>query len=158
MEQIVTVKSRKGNFIPKKETAKYRVLLAENDAQVRSVIADALNHAGYETVLCRDGLDLLEHVSVFLFPHPRKSKNIDLIISNLFLPGVTGMEILEGIQSIDKFPPIILLAGFNIGMTSKRASHLGAAAIFNKPLDLNALIKKVETVCESALPETGMKH
>lgn len=158
MEQVVDVNSRKGNFIPKENTSKYRVLLAENDADVRNLIADALEHAGYETVLCRDGLDLLDHVSIFLFPHPIKSKRIDLIISNLFLPGVTGMEILEGVQSIDKFPPIILLSGFNMGMTFKHASHLGAAAIFKPPLDLDGLMKKVKTICESVHPETGMKH
>ena len=157
MEQIVNMYSRKGNVIPQGTTSRHRVLLAENDADIRSVIADALHHAGYETVLCRDGLDLLDHVSVFLFPHPIKSENIDLIISDVFLPGVTGMEILEGIQSIDKFPPIILLTAFNIEITSKRASHLGAAAVFNKPIDLGALMKKVETVCEP-LHQEPLKH
>ena len=157
MEQIVDINSRKGNVIPQGNISKHRVLLAENDADVRSVIADALHHAGYETVLCRDGLDLLDHVSVFLFPHPIKSEKIDLIISDIFLPGVTGMEILEGIQSIDKFPPIILLAGFNIEITSKRASHLGAAALFPKPLDLDGLMKKVEAICAS-FPQEPLKH
>jgi len=122
--------------------------LAEDDDEMRVLLADALRNEGYDVIECRDGCELTEKIGPCLVPHAQRC--FDLIISDIRMPGVFGLSVLEGGQQRDGFPPMILITAFGDQETHEEAQRLGAAAMFDKPFDLQALLAKArEVVCGS---------
>ena len=126
--------------------SRYRVLLAEDDYEMRSLLTMTLRKSGYEVVECADGIGILTHLAAFLLPNEFGKEPVDLIISDIRMPGVTGMEVLEGTPKNRNFPPIILITAFGDTETHALAHQFGAAAIFDKPFDLDVLLEKVKDV------------
>lgn len=124
-----------------------RILVGEDDAEMRSLLCETLRERGYTVVECRDGLNVLDRLSpVLLSPAvtSREAEEFDLIISDIRMPGVNGMTILEGLQLFDDFPPMILITAFGDAETHAMAARLGAAAMFDKPFAMDDLIRAVE--------------
>jgi two-component system response regulator (stage 0 sporulation protein F) len=121
------------------------ILLAEDDEEMRSLLALMLRKEGYRVTECPDGLSLLDTLSSFFLPS-EEHKIFDLIISDIRMPGVTGMEILMGANELDNFPPIILITAFGDKETHIQAERLGAAALFDKPFDIDDMLKKVRAI------------
>jgi len=126
-------------------TNPYHILLAEDDKEMRTLLALLLRIGGYRVTVCRDGVGLLTYLEPFLFPHENEvgDKNVDLIISDIRMPGVTGLEVLEGAPKDTEFPPMILITAFGDEETHARAKELHAAAMFDKPFDMDDLLAKV---------------
>ena len=124
-----------------------RILVGEDDAEMRCVLAEALRGRGYTVVECGDGLSVLNKLSsVLLSPEvrAREPEEFDLVISDIRMPGVTGLSILEGVNLFDLFPPMILITAFGDEQTHAEANRLGVAAMFDKPFDVDDLLRKVE--------------
>lgn len=124
----------------------YRLLLAEDDREMRTFLARVLRQSGYDVVECTDGMAMLTHLAGFLLPNGVAREKIDLIISDTRLPGVSGMEVLEGRPARGEFPPMILMSAFADGKTHKRAAQLGAVAMLDKPFDVNELLGEVRAI------------
>jgi DNA-binding response OmpR family regulator len=123
----------------------FSILLAEDDKEMRSLLALMLRKEGYQVCECRDGLSLLDMLSSFFLPG-EEHENFDLIISDIRMPGVTGMEILMGSNELDNFPPIVLITAFGDKETHVQAERLGAAALFDKPFDIDEMLKTVRAI------------
>jgi CheY-like chemotaxis protein len=123
----------------------FGILLAEDNGEMRSLLALMLRKEGYRVSECPDGFSLLEMLSSF-FLTGEEYENFDLIISDIRMPGVTGMEILAGTVKLDNFPPIILITAFGDKETHLEAERLGAAALFDKPFDIEDMLKKVRSI------------
>ena len=121
------------------------ILLAEDDKEMRSLLALMLRKEGYQVCECMDGLSLLDMLSSFFLPD-EEHENFDLIISDIRMPGVTGMEILMGANELDDFPPIILITAFGDKETHVQAERLGAVALFDKPFDIDEMLEKVRAI------------
>jgi len=130
------------------------ILLAEDDKEMRTLLALSLRKAGYEVTECIDGVGLLTEMASFLLPKGFEQKNVDLIISDIRMPGITGMEVLEGVPKNEGYPPIILITAFGDEKTHTLAEELGAAAMFDKPFDMDDLLAKVHELL-SPDKETG---
>jgi DNA-binding response OmpR family regulator len=124
----------------------YRILLAEDDKEMRTLLAHALMSFGYEVVACPDGVDMLTHLAAFLMPRDQVHESFDLIISDIRMPGVTGMEVLQGKPKRADFPPMILITAFGDDETHAQAAQYGVAAMFDKPFDVDELLKKVNAI------------
>jgi two-component system, response regulator, stage 0 sporulation protein F len=136
-------------------TGRYRVLLTEDDYEMRALLAMALRKSGYKVVECADGIGMLTHLAASLLPDEFAREPVDLIISDIRMPGVTGMEVLEGKPKNGDFPPMILITAFGDAETHARANQFGAAAIFDKPFDVDVLLEKVKDVLSGVHPHTG---
>ena len=123
------------------------ILLAEDNQEMRELLAMSLRKNGYEVTEFADGLSILERF--FSLDSVQKDKVFDLVISDIRMPGLTGMEILEGMYNFQGFPPIILITAFGDEETHKQAYLLGAVAIFDKPFDIDQLIAKVQEIAPS---------
>jgi CheY-like chemotaxis protein len=117
-----------------------RVLLAEDDRDVRRLIAVALHQDGYDVTELSDGLQLFNCLGSCLFEGAAQP---DLIISDLRMPSFTGLEVLGSAHRVDLGVPFILISGFSDRFTREEARSLGAAAIFRKPFDVEQLLSKV---------------
>jgi two-component system response regulator (stage 0 sporulation protein F) len=117
------------------------VLLAEDDTMFRGLVAGVLRRDGYRVVEARDGERLGRLVrSMLLSGHERRP---ELIITDVRMPGITGIEVLRSLRSYDRFIPVILMTGFGSAETTRVAERLGAAAVYSKPFDLRDLRRKV---------------
>lgn len=123
-----------------------RVLLAEDDDEMRALLASEICREGFEVVECSNGVQLLDRLSSFLLPGPRE--HYDLVISDIRMPGLTGIEILAGLTGKPGIPPMIIITAFGDEETHAEAESCNAAAFFDKPFPIEDLIAKVrEIVC-----------
>jgi DNA-binding response OmpR family regulator len=112
-----------------------RILLAEDDEEMRGLLALLLLEDGYEIVEASDGRQLLDALSPTL--HEGVRRDIDLIISDVRMPGVDGVEVLRRLQRIGGIPPVILITAFGDERIHSQAREFGALAVFDKPFDFD---------------------
>ena len=140
------------------------ILLAEDDKEMRAMLAFALRKAGYRVTECSNGVELLTHLEPFLLPNGIGQKDVALIISDIRMPGFTGMEVLEGTSKKEGFPPMILITAFGDEKTHALAGKLGVAAMFDKPFDMDDLLAKVHGLLhtdekvKTQVRGKGMRH
>ena len=121
------------------------VLLAEDDDEMRALLVMAFLREGYHVTECLHGVDLLGHLESFLCPQdmpPEQWEDFDLIVSDIRMPGVTALEVIEGVQQYGGLPPIILITAFGDRDTHMRAHELGVATVFDKPFEFDDLLAK----------------
>jgi len=126
--------------------SRYRILLAEDDEEMRTLLALSLKRAGYDVVKCSDGIDMLTHLAAFLMPYEPVHESFDLIISDIRMPGATGMEVLQGKPKRANFPPMILITAFGDDEIHAKAAKCGVAAMLDKPFDVDELLEKVKAI------------
>lgn len=121
-----------------------QVLLAEDDFEMRKILASALRKNDFEVIECSDGYQLLDHMGKPVFEG--QPDDFDLIVSDIRMPGITGIEVLEGIHESKWFTPMILITAFGDEQTHAQAARLGAAAVFDKPFDIDDLLAKIREI------------
>lgn len=114
-----------------------RVLLAEDQPQMRSLLCGMLIRDGYEVIEVEDGPSLLRAlISGLLEEHARAP---DLIITDVRMPGLTGLEVLARLRREDWDTPIILITAFGDEELHAEATRLGATRVLDKPFELDEL-------------------
>lgn len=106
------------------------ILIAEDDAEMRQLLAASLRIPGYQVVLLEDGTRLRDYLRSHGDEEPA------LIISDIQMPGWTGFNVLQFVRRTLPNTPVVLITAFGDPQTHHRARELGAAAIFDKPFDL----------------------
>jgi DNA-binding NtrC family response regulator len=115
-----------------------RVLFAEDDEDLRRALSDALQSHGYEVVAVRDGHAVLEHLGASLVLE-RRDAPMDILVTDLRMPGVTGMQLLEGLRARGWTLPIVVMSAFADDEVRQRALATGATAFLSKPVDVGEL-------------------
>lgn len=121
-----------------------RVLLAEDDPDMRALLARALRRIGYSVVEVQDGLALLQRVRSGLDDEHDVAP--DLIISDIRMPGCSGLEVLAGLRACDWAMPVILITAFGDEAAHAEARRLGAALLLDKPFDLDDLLHVAQAI------------
>jgi DNA-binding response OmpR family regulator len=125
----------------KRRVHRGRVLLAEDHHEMRSLLASALHAEGYDVTECRDGDEFVDRIVT-----PSAGVDFDLIISDVRMPGHSGLDILDAGRQLEGFPPMILITAFGSDALHARAWRLGAAAVFDKPFDVEDLLATAKTL------------
>lgn len=117
------------------------VLLVEDDLAFRRSVSAYLEDSGFSVLEADDGVAALELL---------RQHSPDIIISDLRMPRMSGLELLEVLKNHAGAPPVIMISGTADKVLLAETTELGAAAYLTKPIaDLAAL----ETVARSLLPE-----
>jgi CheY-like chemotaxis protein len=129
-----------------------RVVIAEDDADLRSMIVVALRVTGVDPVEAQNGAELLDQVSEALLTGDA-SRGPDLVISDVRMPGLTGLGILTGLRQANWSRPFILMTGYAEPGLREDAERLGAA-FFAKPFEIEDLVTLVVNLVpgEGAVP------
>jgi CheY-like chemotaxis protein len=127
----------------------YRVLIAEDDYEMRRLLAWSLDKKGYQVTECKDGNALMKKLGV-ASPF-ENAQTFDLIISDIRMPGSTGIQALKSISKFEDATPMILITAFPDDEIRKRAEQLGALAVFEKPFDINSLVAEVRRILPAGL-------
>jgi CheY-like chemotaxis protein len=114
------------------------ICLIEDDTTVRNAMVKALNRAGYLVIPCQNGREGLQ---VAL------SENVDLIITDIIMPEVEGIEVIQRIRA--KKPDIKIIAmsgGGRVGNTDflKIAKSVGANDVLYKPVTRSEVFAAIE--------------
>ena len=109
----------------------HRILVADDDPELRAGVCDLLGGPGFEIVEAGRGDDALEIV---------RRGPIDLAVLDYEMPGLTGLDILKAVESELLEIPCILLSGLDI---ASMAMNAGARAVFRKPVEPIALRAEV---------------
>jgi len=126
-----------------------RVIVAEDDPDVRQLVTVAFRGLGYDVVEARSGSELLDELGDGLLYGDPAGKP-DVIISDIRMPGLTGMEVLAGLRQADWPTVIVLMTAFSDRETREEAARLGADAFFEKPFEIDDLM----TVVVNMTPNT----
>ena len=118
-----------------------RVVVAEDDDAMRDLVAEALKKAGCEVIECPDGASLFEFMREAWVKNDRPP--FDLIVSDLRLPAASGFEVLMLVRRLKNPIPVIIVTAFGDELTHSYARELGAAAVLNKPFDLDELVELI---------------
>ncbi len=105
---------------------------------MRRFLAATLRKDGYEVIEARTGAELIDLVADLL-RRPTGRPAFDLIVSDQRMPGLTGLEVLEGVQGNNWSPPFIMITAFGSDEFEEEARRAGAAAVFDKPFDIDDL-------------------
>jgi len=109
------------------------ILVVDDDADVRSVVRRGIARLGHQVWDVADGAEALELL---------KTTPFDLIVSDVFMAEMDGMELLMRIQQLELNVPVVLISGG--GFTSRdevlrMAASCGAVATLDKPFTLEEL-------------------
>ena len=115
--------------------APVRVLVADDDPDTREALAQALRCDGYEVIEAQNGWELLQHLAA---PNLEPA-GVDLVISDVRMPGKNGLDILAGLRWANGATPFILITGFGDSQMHAEARRLGAAAVLAKPFEIDQL-------------------
>lgn len=118
------------------------ILLAEDDAELRTMLACALRRDGMQVTEVADGLALREQ----LLAEP---ENFDLVVSDVNMPNLSGLEVLGECGATGIFVPTVLLTGMSDEAVAREAFRLGAVALLSKPFAIQDLCIAVDHLARS---------
>lgn len=112
-----------------------KILLCDDDFIIIKLIENKLKSDGYDVLIATDGNKAIETI---------KSQEIDLIITDMHMPFVTGMEIVDFVRNDqNKSTPIIIVTKDASDDTKEDAYSVGVDDYLNKPVNMNILSVKV---------------
>ncbi len=121
------------------------ILIVDDDLNVLEVLEARLQSAGFETFKAENGRDALRLI---------KDKKIDLLISDMKMPGMSGMEVLTKARALQPGLPIIFLTAYGTIPDAVKAVKAGAVDYLAKPFDGRELVFKLRKVLEES-PQLG---
>jgi len=116
------------------EKRKGSVLVVEDDDDVRDVVRDTLSFAGFDVDTAQDGLEAIEKF---------QENGFDLILTDLMMPRMGGMELLKRIKQIQTDTNVIIMTGYGSIETAVDAMKHGAADFVTKPAKSGELLVRV---------------
>jgi CheY-like chemotaxis protein len=121
-----------------------RVLVVEDDAEMRGLLAAVLKKDGADVVEGNDGEELL-HWAERVGSQPRRQV-FDAIVSDIQMPDLTALDVLRRVPRMSRSAPLILITAFGDKRTSEEAYQLGAEMVLRKPVhleDFRAIMRSV---------------
>ena len=123
---------------------KPRILIAEDEADLRDLLQDDLEANGYETAVAIDGRSALAHLE-------RQQEMIDLLLTDVKMPGLTGDQLLAKTRALRPEVPVVVMTAFGSVEQAVEMVKAGAFQYLTKPFETDELLR----VVEKALVETA---
>ena len=136
MYNYITASKSSGNAVRRDKSMHDRnvVLLVEDEQRILRFMSISLKAAGYRVITATSGekgLDLVQ------------SEKPDIVLLDIFLPGMSGLEALRKLRTYSHLPVIVISAGDSIGT---EALALGANAFIAKPFKPDQLVRRMKAI------------
>ncbi len=125
-----------------------KILIVDDDKSIRSTIREILEFEKYEVDESTDGLDCIVKV---------KQNKYDVIILDIKMPHMDGMEAIEKIQNLAHDTPVVMISGHGNIDTAVEAVKKGAFDFIQKPPDLNRLLITIRNAMDKSTLITQKK-
>jgi two-component system response regulator (stage 0 sporulation protein F) len=113
-----------------------KLLIVDDQYGIRVLLFEVFGKEGYQTFQAANGKQALEIV---------KTEFPDLVILDMKIPGMDGLEILKEIKKIDTAIKVIMMTAYGELDMIKEATELGAITHFTKPFDIDELRTAVKS-------------
>lgn len=113
------------------------IVVAEDDPEMRTIVAECLRRDSHDVSELADGARLLVRIAG-QYRSREPARRIDLIVTDLRMPVVTGLAILRGLRAAHCTTPVILMTAFGDEQVRREAAELGAA-LLDKPFAMAEL-------------------
>jgi two-component system nitrogen regulation response regulator NtrX len=120
---------------------KYSVLVVDDEPGIRESLADVLKDEGYEVKAVATGEECVETV---------QSSKFDVVLLDIWLPGIDGIQVLERIQTMEAPPTVIMISGHGTIETAVRSTKLGAFDFIEKPLSIDKTLLTLRHALEQS--------
>ncbi len=118
----------------------HTILIVDDESEIRSSLQGVLEDEGYKSVLADSAEECLATLS---------RKPIDVVLLDIWLPGIDGLEALERIVAMDDPPEVIMISGHGNIETAVRATKLGAFDFLEKPLSIDRTLIVLKNAIEA---------
>jgi len=120
-------------------TNNFRVLITDDDGDLRELLTEAVKNWGYEVSVAKDGEEALRRL---------RMERYDIVITDLMMPGMDGLTLLKKIKELDKEILVIIITGYATIETAVKAIETGAYDYIAKPFRLDELMIVIKNACE----------
>jgi two-component system, NtrC family, nitrogen regulation response regulator NtrX len=120
-------------------TAQRKILIVDDEAGIRESLSSILRDEHYSVDAVASAEEALERIRL---------ENIEVVLLDIWLPGIDGMEALSRIQGTPDAPAVIMISGHGSIETAVRATKLGAFDFVEKPLSLEKIIVLVRNALQ----------
>ena len=119
-----------------------KVLVIDDEEVVRSVTKQALSRRGFQVLTAENGEEGLERFH-------KDESDIVLVLLDMTMPGMNGIEVLEKLRMVNEHVPVLLSSGYteNYSKTTNREAQ--NTAFLQKPYPPNALLKMIRGLLKS---------
>jgi two-component system response regulator PilR (NtrC family) len=125
-----------------------RVLVVDDEENIREVLSNYLKNMNYDVVTAVDGQDALNRY---------EKGEYDLIISDLLMPNVDGLELLKRVRNIDKETIFLMITGYPSIETAVEAIKKGAYDYITKPFHMEDVKIRIERAFEKKTLKERLK-
>jgi response regulator RpfG family c-di-GMP phosphodiesterase len=122
-----------------RQSAPDKILIVDDEDNIRSLLLRHLEEEGAECVACPTALDALSHM---------KQQRFSLVISDIMMPGMSGMEFLRLAKKEDPETAFIMITGLMDINTAIDSLRIGACDFITKPFELPAIKRAVDRALE----------
>ncbi len=121
-----------------------RILIVDDEPDMRLAVRNVLKLRGYDVAEAGDGPSALEMV---------RAERPDLVLLDMRLPGMDGIEVLEGLKHIDESIPVVMITGYGHIQSAVDVMKLGASEYLQKPFENAQLVDTVRKFVQGAAPQ-----
>lgn len=125
-----------------------KILVIDDERSIRNTLKDILEYEKYDVDLAEDGIKALEKV---------KTAEYDIILCDIKMPGMDGIEVLEKLGEITPDTPVVMISGHGNIDTAVDSIKKGAFDYIEKPLDLNRLLITIRNAMDKSSLVTETK-
>ena len=118
-----------------------KILVIDDERSIRNTLKDILEYEKYIVDLAEDGIKALDKI---------KSGAFDVILCDIKMPGMDGIEVLEKLQEITPDTPVVMISGHGNIDTAVESIKKGAFDFIEKPLDLNRLLITIRNAMDKS--------
>jgi DNA-binding NtrC family response regulator len=126
-----------------------RILVVEDDPDVRAAVTDALRSAGHEVADVADGQQAIEHVS---------ATSYDVVVTDVRLPRVDGLTLFRRTRETSPRTAVVLMTSFGNATDAVAAMKQGAHDYLTKPFDVDELVIRVRSIAEKRALEQALEE
>jgi len=119
----------------------HNILIVDDETGIRESLEGVLADEGFAASSVENGEDCLQLL--------RREHNYDVVLLDIWLPGIDGLETLERIRDLENPPEVIMISGHGTIETAVRATKLGAYDFLEKPLSIDKTMILVKNAIES---------
>lgn len=120
-------------------TAQRKILIVEDDADIRGLLTMRLRQRSYDTSFATDGMSALTVA---------RRESPDLVVLDLGLPAGDGFTVMERMRAITSLAdvPVVVITARDAATNRKKAEAFGAAAFVEKPIDFDELLETIDAL------------
>lgn len=115
----------------------FRIIVAEDEPDIRALYAKVLRQNGYEVLAANDGEEVLTLLG---------SSNADLIISDVMMPKMDGYEMVAALRQMHTNIPILLITAKDSFLDLQKGFLTGADDYMTKPININEMVIRVQAL------------